>query len=170
MNVRFHIVVAYSQNRAIGKENKLLWHLTDDMKFFKKLTIGKTVLMGRKTYESLPERFRPLPNRKNLVLSASKPIEHKENLFWIGDDQKLKEYCQHNPLEDIYIVGGGEIYRKFLPIADTIYATEVETTIEADTFFPQIDHSEWISSKIESHPKTEFNDYSFEILKYTRKK
>lgn len=162
------IIVAYSHNRAIGKDNQLLWHLADDMAFFKKMTTGKTVLMGKNTYLSIPKKFRPLPNRLNIVISSQEPIEHSENLVWYKtiDDafSDLKD-----KLEDIYIIGGASIYSQTLKFANRILATEVEAEIIGDTHFPELNPAEWSKKVLESHSKNEKNDYNFKIVQYTRK-
>ena len=166
--MKIHFIVAYSQNRAIGKDNALLWHLADDMAFFKKLTMGKTVLMGRKTYESLPPRFRPLPHRLNLVVSSQPPLSSHDNLHWFSDIDKALSYCTQNEIEELFVIGGGVIYRSLIDKADTIYATEVDVILDGDTFFPEINEA-WSRECIAFFPSDSKNEYPFHIVQYTRK-
>lgn len=127
-----------AQNRAIGLNNTMPWHLPADLKRFKKLTSGHTVIMGRKTFESLPNG--PLPNRRNIIISETlNPIpagcEKAESL---NDALKLAEHD-----EEIFIIGGGSIYEQFLPKADKLYLTIIEADFEADTYFPVINFRDW---------------------------
>lgn len=163
------MVVAYSRNRAIGKDNKLLWHLTEDMKFFKELTSGACVVMGKNTYMSLPPKFRPLPNRLNIVLTKSKDIVEQENLKIVSSIDLLLEYIETQAIETIYIIGGAQIYKQLLPYTSIIYATEVEVEIEGDAYFPELIEGMWISECIKTVPKDEKNDFNFSILKYSKK-
>lgn len=167
MNINF--IVAYSKNLAIGKNNKLLWHLADDMAFFKKMTSGKTVIMGRNTYLSLPEKFRPLPNRTNIVISSQEAIEEKENLIWVKSIEEAIEKCKDLKNEDVFVIGGGQIYNKMIDFADFIYATEVDVDIEGDTFFSPLNTINWSAEIIDSYDKNDRNEYGFQIVKYVRK-
>jgi dihydrofolate reductase len=132
------IIAAVSEDLGIGKDNKLLWHIPEDMKRFKKLTYGKTVIMGKKTWESLPKR--PLPGRKNIVITdvPGECIDCSVTAYSI-DDALSK--CEKE--EEIFIIGGGSIYRQFLPVADRLYITHVHKKSPADIFFPEIDRRIW---------------------------
>lgn len=132
------IIVAASENNAIGKNNKLLWHLPKDLAFFKESTLGKKVIMGRKTFESLGK---PLPGRENIVISRGNPqLPEGVQLYHSLKDAILNI----NGNEEVMIAGGGEIYKLAIEIADRIYLTRVKTTIDdADTFFPEIDLEKW---------------------------
>ncbi|MDD4848756.1 MAG: dihydrofolate reductase, partial [Bacteroidales bacterium] len=130
----YSIIVAIADNNAIGKNNQLLWHLSDDLKYFKQITSGKTVIMGYNTWLSLP--LKPLPHRQNIVLIDSE--EKKDERFtpaYSLDD--VHDFC--NPQEECFIMGGGFVYRQFLPLAHRLYITHVLQSFEADTFFPEID-------------------------------
>jgi|694.fasta_scaffold06109_2 dihydrofolate reductase len=163
------IIVAYSKNRVIGKDNKLLWHLTDDMKFFKKMTQNQTVLMGKNTYWSLPEKFRPLPNRNNIVLTT-KPFENTfENLMVFNNIENTLNTLKNEGLEQLFVIGGSQIYEAFLPFADEILATEVDAIIEGDAYFPIFDESEFHKEILQKFQKNESNDFDFEIISYKRK-
>ncbi len=132
------IIVAVAENMGIGKNNDLLWHLPEDLKRFKRLTTGKSVIMGKKTWESLPKR--PLPGRKNIVITdnPSEVIEGSVTAYSISD---AIEKCKDDG--ETFIIGGGSVYRQFMPFADRLYITHVHQVAEADIFFPEIDLNVW---------------------------
>jgi dihydrofolate reductase len=132
------IIVAVSEDLGIGKDNELLWHLPEDLKRFKKLTLGKTVIMGKKTWESLPKR--PLPGRKNIVLT-DKPEECFDCAVTAYSIEDALSKCEKG--EDVFIMGGGSVYRQFMPVADRLYITHVHRKAPADIFFPEIDPKIW---------------------------
>ncbi len=140
------IIAAIAENNVIGKDNKLIWHISEDLKRFKQITSGHPVIMGRKTYESLP--FKPLPKRKNIILSSQKDLKYEGAVVLNSKDAVLEE-CRNE--EEIFICGGAEIYKLFLPLAEKLYITKVHHNFEGDTFFPEIDFSEW---KIENISQT----------------
>jgi dihydrofolate reductase len=166
--MKVNIIVAYSTNYVIGKDNNLLWHLADDMAFFKQQTSGKTIVMGKNTYLSLPKKFRPLPNRKNIVISSQEPIEEHENLSWYKSLEEAISALKKTE-DEIYIIGGGTIYEQTLPITDVVYATEVKVEIEGDTYFSELNPLEWTRQVLHSFSKNEKNEYDFEIVRYQRK-
>lgn len=135
------LIVAVAQNGAIGKDNDLLWHISADLKRFKQLTVGHTVLMGRRTYESLP--VKPLPNRKHLILTSDKTYPIPEGGLRLPDVAACRAYWDAHPDEEVFVMGGGSVYRQLLPYADKLYLTEVAADFEADTFFPAIAEAEW---------------------------
>ncbi len=128
-----NIIVATSKNNQIGINNQLPWHISEDLKYFRKTTSGKTVLMGRKTFESIG---RPLPNRKNIVLTRDLNFT-AEGVSVIHSLDEALEICKAE--ENIFIIGGGEIYTLFLPYADYLYITLVDKVIDGDTSFPEYD-------------------------------
>lgn len=160
-NKPISIIVAIASNMAIGKDNDLLWHISDDLKRFKKITTGKTVVMGRNTYLSLP--FRPLPNRKNIIISdQNENFEGCELAHSIEESIQLMDSEQEN-----FIMGGGSIYKQFMPIAQKLYITQVHKDFEADTFFPMIDTEIW--ELVESVDGIPENDLNFTYQIYKRK-
>jgi len=162
------IVVAFAKNLAIGKDNKLLWRQKADMQYFKKLTQGKTVLMGKNTYLSLPKSFRPLPNRLNIVISSGEPVEIAENLVWYTSlDNALTELSKNE--EEIMIIGGAQIYKQAIEKVDTIYATEIDAILDADTFFPEINPENFEKISSESHSKDAENEYDYAFVVYQKK-
>jgi len=157
------IIVAIAENNAIGKDNKLLWHIPADLKRFKLLTSGHTIVMGKKTFESLP--FRPLPNRRNLVITdiQGEQIPGCEMAYSIED-----ALSKCNIDEESFIIGGGSVYRQFLPLADKLYLTIVNKAFDADTFFPDINFDDWqLIEKTEIHDDPE-TDFSYSYLIYSR--
>ncbi|MCW2984635.1 MAG: dihydrofolate reductase [Conexibacter sp.] len=155
------LVVAYSANRVIGRDGGLPWHLPSDMRHFRELTTGATVVMGRKTYESIPERFRPLPGRRNLVLSRSGfAAPGAEVLGSLGEALDAAG-------GDCFVIGGGATYAEALPLAARVYATEVEGDVDGDTSFPPLDPAAW-TCVAEGHRIAE-NDHAFTIRVYERR-
>ena len=165
------IIVAASDNNVIGANNQLLWKLPDDMKWFKEKTVKHTVIMGRKTYESLPPKMKPLPDRFNVV--ASKTMDKtNQNLdgLWVEDDlvEAIKKANQLSPKEEVFIVGGGEIYRQALSMVDRIYLTRVHANFDGDTFFPTLDPKQWNEVSRQAHPADEKHAYAFDFVVYER--
>lgn len=160
---RISIIVAIARNGAIGKDNQLLWHISGDLKRFKKLTEGHQVIMGKKTFESLP--VRPLKNRTNVVITDT-PGEEFEGCLTVYSIQQALELCSGE--EESFIIGGGSIYRQFLPHANKFYLTLVHKDFDADTFFPEVDFSSWKLIEREDHGPEGENDFSFSYLVYEK--
>ena len=129
------IIAAAGENNSLGKDNDLVWHLPDDFKRFKELTSGNYILMGRKTFESFPK---PLPNRKHLIITRQDNYQVPENCFVFDSIQSAFDEVLEFSDKDIWIIGGGEIYKQSMEIADRIELTRVHSDFEADTFFPEI--------------------------------
>lgn len=155
------LVVAAAENNAIGKNNQLLWHLPNDLKFFKNTTWAGVVIMGRKTFESVNK---PLPGRLNIVVTSNKDWQ-ADGVMVATNLQQAVELATKENFKKIFIIGGGEIYKQSMVIADTIYITRVHTQIDGDTFFPAIDTNEWQLKEKNDFFKDEKHayDYSFEI-------
>ena len=157
------IIAAIGKNNALGKDNQLLWRLPKDLKHFKSLTENHPIVMGRKTYESIGK---PLPNRTNIVVSR------KEN--WFSEDilivSKLKEAVKFAKKidEEVFIIGGGEIYKQTMELADRLEITYVDEDFEADTFFPKIDLKIWQKTNEEFYEKDEANNHNFYFQTYER--
>ena len=135
-----NIIAAMTEERVIGKDNKLPWHLPEDLANFKRLTEGNTVIMGRKTYESIPKRFRPLINRNNLVISKTLPLE-----TGIDVCPSLEEALDlaHNYSKEIFIAGGASIYQQVLPLTDRMYISQIKKNYLGDSYFPEFDQQKW---------------------------
>lgn len=156
-----NIIAAVSANQAIGFQNKLIYWLPDDLKRFKQLTTGHTIIMGRKTYDSLPKGA--LPNRRNVVLSRSL-AELPGCDVYSSLDEALK-HCA--PDEEVYVIGGSSVYEQAFPLADRLCLTEVnDTPAEADAFFP--DYSSWHESWSENHDADDRHSHSFRFVDYVR--
>ncbi|WP_442787914.1 dihydrofolate reductase [Flavobacterium suncheonense] len=158
------LIVAAAENNAIGKNNGLLWHLPDDFKHFKQTTTGHYIIMGRKTFESFPK---PLPNRTHVIITRQSDYKVPENCIVVSSLQKALKSCPEN--EEVFIIGGGEIYKQAMPLADKIELTRVHTTLDADTFFPEIVSADWQLVSEQFHPKDEKHAFSFTFLTYRRK-
>jgi dihydrofolate reductase len=159
------IIVAVSEDWGIGKDNELLWHISEDLKRFKRLTSGNTVIMGKKTWESLPRR--PLPGRKNIVLTDN-PNESIENAVTAYSIQDSLNKCDQN--EEIFIIGGGSIYRQFIPIADRLFITHVHMKAPADIYFPEIDLNTWEITQKEEFKTDGDKSIPYTYTIYARKK
>jgi len=156
------LIVAMSKNNIIGINNSLPWHITEDLKNFKNLTMGHPIIMGRKTYESIGK---VLPRRQNLIVTRTDNYKVKGGLVFYSLESAIS-FCKRK--EEFFIIGGGEIYKQSLPLADVLYVTEVQEKIEGDTYFPEIDPKEWkeISRDIK-HQVDPNLEYHF--VKYLRK-
>ncbi len=157
------IVVAIGENRGIGFNNQMLWHLPKDLKHFKEITSGHPVVMGRKTFESIGK---PLPNRTNIVISR-KSDWFEEGVLIVGSIKEAVKFAKKID-EDIFIIGGGNIYQQTMDITDKIELTTVHANVEADTFFPKIDEKVWKKVNEVCHEKDEKNPYDFCFQTYER--
>jgi dihydrofolate reductase len=158
------IIAAVSENNALGKDNQLLWHLPEDFKRFKTLTSGHYIIMGRKTFESFPK---PLPNRTHIIITRQADYEVSEGCIVVSGLQEAIAICPKN--EEVFIIGGGEIYKQSIDVANKLELTRVHTTIEADTFFPEINPEHWNLVFEEFHPKDEKHAFDFTFLTYVRR-
>jgi dihydrofolate reductase len=168
--MKVSLIVAVDQANGIGKNNDLLWHLPADMRFFKETTTGHIVVTGRKNYESIPERFRPLPNRENAVLTRNESYQAPGAKVFTSLQQCLEHYQQEDE-RVVFIIGGGQIFQEVLALncVDEMYITHVQGIFEADTFFPKIEDAHWKSESIATHEVDEKNAYAFEIKRYVRR-
>jgi dihydrofolate reductase len=158
------IIVAVAQNNAIGKDNKLLWHISADMKRFKRITSGHKIIMGRNTYLSLPAR--PLAGRTNIVIS-DRPGEQFDGCIMANSIHQALEMC--SPDEECFVIGGAMIYRQFFRYATKLYITRIFKSFEADTFFPEINPDEWREISRESYVPDGENDFSSAYIIYEKR-
>ena len=158
------IIVAIAENYAIGKNNDLLWHIPADLKRFKKITLGHSVIMGKRTYESLPKR--PLTDRENIVITDDPEDQFPgcTIIYSIEDALPLIK-----PEEEAFIIGGASVYRQFLPHTDRLYRTLVHKDFDGDVFFPEIDFREWQLLSMEDFPFDEQLGFSYSYATYQRK-
>jgi len=175
------MIACISSNRAIGKDNKLLFHIKEDMAFFKRMTMGKVVIMGRKNWESIPTKFRPLPGRTNIILTRQKGYDASKDLLPLSEEiQKTILVCtsladvettitklqEASVIEEVFVIGGSEIYQLFLDYVDTVYLSIVDQEVDADSFFPLLDSQQWIHHQIEDYPDSSI---PFRIEEWRRK-
>ena len=151
------LIVAKSKHNVIGDKGRIPWHIPNDLKRFKELTTGKTVIMGRKTFESLPEGYKPLPNRVNIVLSTDKT--YQTNCCIVTDDLK-KALRKAGSDKEVFIIGGEQVYKEGLRYADKIYVTEVDGEFKGDTYFPILNKT-WKEVKREEKEGYRFIDYVY---------
>jgi dihydrofolate reductase len=157
------LVVAAAKNNVIGRDGELPWHLPDDLRHFKRLTTGKPVIMGRRTFESIGS---PLPDRHNIVMTRDPDYGAADCdvVTSVGDALKLA-----GDETEVMVIGGGQVYRDFLPRADRIYLTRVQAEIDGDTYFPEIDPSDWKMVSSEHHDADEKHAYAFEMMVFERR-
>ena len=162
-----NIIVAVDKNWAIGKNNKLLVSIPSDMKFFRSTTMGKVVVMGRKTLESFPGGL-PLKNRTNIVLTSNPDYQVKDAIICHDMEEVLEKLKEYNS-EDVYVIGGDSIYHQMLPYCDVAHITKIDHAFEADSWFPNLDEMPEWEITADSEEQTYF-DLEFRFLKYERKK
>lgn len=159
------MIVAFANNNVIGKDNKLIWKLPEDLKRFKAITSGKTIIMGRKTFESLG---RVLPNRIHIVLTKNKDYEYEhEQVKIINDIEELQPYIESE--EENFVIGGEAIYKMLMPLSRKLYITRLYEDFGGDTFFPEIDEKIWKAVKREKGLRNEDNPYDYEYIDYIKK-
>lgn len=167
--IKISMVVAVAQNRIIGKDNDMPWRLSTDLKRFKALTLGKSVIMGRKTWESIG---RPLPGRLNVVITRNKDFVPDGAFVAHSLEEAIhiaKKHAQEQQIDEICIIGGGHIYRQALPLTNIVHLTHVLADIEGDTGFPELDPAEWQMISFEDVPAGEKDSYPTRYCVYQRK-
>ncbi|HEX6593506.1 MAG TPA: dihydrofolate reductase [Bacillota bacterium] len=160
------LLVAMSKNHVIGRNNDMPWYLPNDLKYFKEKTMGHTIIMGRKTFESIG---RPLPGRKNVVITRSKTTTFPDEVEVIHDLKTVQTWNEKQPKEEFFIIGGGRIYKQMLPWADRLYITKIDESFEGDTYFPHFSEDEWTLTSSCKGIKDEKNRYDYYYLQYDRK-
>jgi dihydrofolate reductase len=162
--MNFTLVAAISSNYVLGKDNQLLWKLSDDMKMFRALTTGNTVIMGRKTFESMGKA---LPNRQNIIVSRN-PAYQAENCIVVTSLQNALMEAEKLQ-QKTFVIGGGEIYKQSIDSASELIITHVHCILDGDTFFPAIDEEIWAKQEVNNYSKNDKNEFDFEVIKYLRK-
>lgn len=164
------VIVAIGRNSEIGKDNTLLWHLPEDMKFFRETTTGHAIISGRKNYESIPEKFRPLKDRLNIVVTRKKDYEAPGAVV-ANSLQAAFLIAKETALQNCFIIGGGQIYKEVMAenLVDELLVTQVDGHFDADVFFPEIDASEWQIASSRHFAANERNPYNMNFVRYTRK-
>ncbi|MEQ9593075.1 MAG: dihydrofolate reductase [Cyclobacteriaceae bacterium] len=162
------LIAAVSKNRIIGRNNDLPWRLPDDMKYFMQTTQHHHVIMGRKNYESLPEKFRPLPNRKNIVITRQKDFK-AEGCVVVNSLQAALKIAEDAQQEEVFIIGGAQVYKQALPLTQRMYLTEIDAIVLGDTSFPEFDQEEWQEISRKEHPTDNKHQFEFDFVVYERK-
>jgi dihydrofolate reductase len=160
------LLVAMDRNQVIGANNDLPWHLPNDLKFFKEKTMGNTIVMGRKTFDSIG---RALPNRRNIVLSRNE-IDLPDGVELIRDVETILDMNQSNPSEELFVIGGGGLFEQILPYADRMYITLIDEDFDGDVLFPSFSMEEWVEVSRVKGVKDEKNPYDYYFIHYNRLK
>ena len=166
--MKLALIAAMAQNRVVGIDNKLPWHLPEDLKYFKRITTGKAVIMGRKTYESIG---RPLPNRTNIVITRSTEFS-APGIEVVNSLDAAIELAENvsliNAVDEVMVIGGAQIYEAALPQADRLYLTHVHANVEGDAYFPDVDMSQWKELGREDYDASETNPYNYSFVVYDK--
>jgi len=164
MDKNISIIVAIGKNNEIGYKNDLLWRISDDLKRFKRFTTDNIVIMGRKTFESLPKGA--LPNRINIVITRDKNLQYKNCIMANSIEDAI---AKSDKTKELFIIGGEQIYKMAFPFCNKLYLTKVDEEFTADVFFPEINYNDWEVINSETIDKTEKNQYAHEFLEMIRK-
>ncbi len=171
--MKVKLIVAKGKNDVIGKDNDLAWHLPADMRFFMQTTKGHIVLMGRKNWDSIPEKYRPLSNRINVVVTRNKSFSHPDCVVFHGIEDAIAHYkkqAEEGEEKHLFIIGGGQIYKYCLDnnLLDELFITFIDESFDGDTYFPDFDESAWHKTQIMHHDTDEKNKYPFDVYHYTK--
>lgn len=161
-------IAALTRNQVIGKDNDIPWQLPDDMKFFMQTTKQHYVIMGRKNYESLPEKFRPLPNRTNVVVTRQNQFK-APGCMVVHSVEEALELARKANEHEAFIIGGADIFRLGMPYADRLYLTEIDGEAEGDVYFPVWDRDQWKETSRKHHPTDDRHLFAFDFVVYERK-
>ena len=162
------LIAALTRNRVIGVKNDLPWRLPDDMKYFFQTTKGHTVIMGRKNYDSLPEKFRPLPNRMNIVVTRQENFG-APGCTVVNSLEKGIELAKEANEEEVFNIGGAELFKLGMPHTQRMYLTEIQAELPGDTYFPEVNKSDWRETSRRHHPADERHAYAFDFVVYELK-
>ncbi len=159
------LLLAMDRNHVIGLNNDLPWRLPKDLRFFKEKTTGNTIVMGRKTYDSMGGA---LPNRRNVIITNSEK-SFPENVDVVHNLESIREWDKENPGEEVFVIGGGNIFKQILPFADRMYITWIDHDFDGDTYFPEFSELDWSLTSKRKGEKNETNPYNYYFLQYDRK-
>jgi len=165
------LIVAKANNGVIGKDNDLIWHLPADMRFFTQSTKGHVVIMGRRNWDSIPLKYRPLFGRVNAVVTRNTEFSHPDCDTFNSVESSIEYYQKNNPELDIYIIGGGQIYDYSIKnnLVDEMLITFIDHSYEGDTWFPTFEESEWTKEMIMDYKKDDKNPHDFKVFRYLKK-
>lgn len=161
------LIAAVAKNGVIGKNNDLPWRLPDDMKFFMQTTKGHHVIMGRKNYDSLHDQYKPLPQRTNIVVTHQQHL-NAPGCIVVHSVEAAIDVAKKNQEQEVFVIGGAEIYKLALATADKLYLTEIDAVVDGDTFFPNFDKKEWKVAAKKHHDSDQRHPYSFDFVVYER--
>ncbi|CDO02088.1 Dihydrofolate reductase [Oceanobacillus picturae] len=159
------LLLAMDRNNLIGENNDLPWHLPKDLRFFKEKTLGNTIIMGRKTFESIGS---PLPKRENIVITSGSELE--KEVTCISSVDTIMEWNKKNPEKEYFVIGGGRLFEQVLPFADRMYITLIDEAFQGDTYFPEISYADWEETSKVKGEKDESNPYDYYFIQYDRVK
>jgi dihydrofolate reductase len=161
------LIAALTKNRVIGKNNDLPWHLPDDMKYFMQTTKAHHVIMGRKNYDSIPDKFRPLPNRVNIVVTRNKDFKAPQCVVVHSLEEGL-DIARKAGEQETFVIGGADMYTLSMPLANRLYLTEIQAELPGDTYFPEMDRSQWKEISRVHHVRDARHDAEFDFVVYDR--
>jgi dihydrofolate reductase len=161
------LIAALTKNRVIGINNGLPWHLPDDMKYFMQTTKAHHVIMGRKNYDSIPEKFRPLPNRANIVVTRQKEFSAPQCAVVRSLEEGI-EMARKAGEQEVFVIGGSDMYKLALPLSNRLYLTEIETELTGDTYFPEFNRSHWKETSRQHHSTDDRHAFAFDFVVYDR--
>jgi dihydrofolate reductase len=168
--MRIHLIWAQAKHRVIGHNGSMPWHLPQDLAHFKKTTLGYPVIMGRKTWDSLPPKFRPLPGRMNVVISSQAALRESLNKTGAQPAENLREallICEQSNADEVWVIGGAQIYAQALPLAQQVVVTHIDATFEGDAYAPALDAATWYEVQSESH--TSNSGLAYRFVTYERR-
>ncbi|HEY9006652.1 MAG TPA: dihydrofolate reductase [Ohtaekwangia sp.] len=166
--MKISLIAALARNRVIGKNNDLPWHLPDDMKYFMTTTQGHYCIMGRKNYDSIPAKFKPLPNRTNIVVTHQDDFQ-APGCTVVNSIEAALQLAREGGEQEAFVIGGAEIYRASLAVADLLYLTEIQAEIPGDVQFPVFDKQAWREISRHHHPADQRHAYAFDFVVYERR-
>ena len=164
------MIAAVAKNNVIGKDNQLIWNLPKDMKFFMDTTMGRNIIMGRKNYESIPIKYRPLKNRTNIIITRNENFKAKDCVIMTSINEAI-DYARKAGEKECFIIGGGQIYQQALNLGlvDKLYITHIESTFDGDTFFPAVEYNQWQAKTLFTNSADHKNPHNFSVVEYSRK-
>ena len=162
--MKISLIVAMASNRIIGQDGQMPWHLSADLKRFKQITMGHPIIMGRKTYEAIG---RPLPGRTNIIISRSSAYQPEGCVLVNSVEAAIEHGC--NLSDEVFVIGGAEIYKAALPLADNLYITQINKEFEGDTFFPEIDYKDWVEEQREEVSDNRAAGFSYSFVKLQKR-
>ena len=162
------LIAAVAENNVIGNDNDLIWHLPNDMRYFMETTKGHCVLMGRRNYDSIPEKYRPLKGRTNIVVTRQKNYQVSDSVIVVNTIEEGIEIAKNKHEEELFVIGGGEIYLQTINLADRLYLTEIKAKFDGDTYFPEFDREEWHEVSRRHHLIDDSHEYCFDYVIWER--